>query len=458
MIRKKKRSFLRIKPYEEEKDTLNNFETKKKKNKNKKIKFSFFTKKQKISHIFKTNNIAYIIGIIIFFLLLFIGTFVIKKGKKIFFKEKNPEFLIREEITNPEIIEQKNSELEKVKLYIKNNMNKNLIDFSKTIQNPKISIVIPVNNNGNNLKSTLLSIQNQDFEDVEIIIVDDCSTDDSINIIKEFKKKDSRIILLQNEEKKGELFTKIIGVSNAKGKYVMFLENKDIYLQTDAFSTIYREAESNNLDILGFSAIINWQDNDKIDYSYKNEYIHHFYKTSIISKPIISQKMYYFDRIGEIHRAGDVIFNYCFKTDIFKKRIINQKEDEIYLKRVMNYNEDLFLFFLLTRVSNNLMHIQRIFYYSVKRKEFQNNNQACLDYLFYSEFLLNKTNNDNMDKKIASYELDTWFLNTKCRTNEYIKSDAINTCKLFTQNKLIEDNIKKKIYLFMFENETSIAN
>ena len=336
-------------------------------------------------------------------------------------------------------------------------MNNNLSKFSKEINNPKISIVISINNNADNLISTLLSIQNQDFDDIEILLVDDYSTDNSVNIIKELMNKDSRIILLQNEEKKGELFTKIKGVSNAKGNYVMFLENKDIYLQTDAFSTIYKEAEKNNLDILGFAAIINWHDNNKINYSNKRKYIHHFYETSIIFQPNISQHMYYFNNEGEVHRSGDVIFNYCFKTELFKKKLIN-KNDNIYLKRVMYYHEDLLLFFLLTRNANNLKYIKRIFYYSIKSKLYQNNNQACLDYLYYSEFLLNRTNNENLDKIIASYELETWFLNTKCKNNEYIRSDAINTCKLFSQNKFIEDDMKKKIYLFMFENETSIYN
>lgn len=74
-------------------------------------------------------------------------------------------------------------------------------------ENPKISIVITVYNGEAFLKTALLSIQNQDFKDVEIIMIDDCSKDNSVNLIKELMIKDPRIILYQNKENRGMLYT-----------------------------------------------------------------------------------------------------------------------------------------------------------------------------------------------------------------------------------------------------------
>ena len=87
--------------------------------------------------------------------------------------------------------------------------------------NPKISIVITVYNGEPYLKTSLLSVQNQDFKDIEIVLVDDCSQDNSVNLIKELMKREPRIVLYENKENKGMLYTKSKGLLLAKGKYVI---------------------------------------------------------------------------------------------------------------------------------------------------------------------------------------------------------------------------------------------
>ena len=79
-----------------------------------------------------------------------------------------------------------------------NVLNGVLIDKNKKFyasKNPKISVVISVYNGEAFLKSAILSIQNQDFKDIEIVIVDDCSKDNSLYLIKNFMINDSRIVL-----------------------------------------------------------------------------------------------------------------------------------------------------------------------------------------------------------------------------------------------------------------------
>jgi glycosyltransferase involved in cell wall biosynthesis len=121
-------------------------------------------------------------------------------------------------------------------------LNGTLIDKDKIYSpsnNPLISIVISVYNGEAYLKTALISIQNQDLKNIEIIMVDDGSKDNSINLIKELMKTEPRIILLENGENRGPLYTKTKGVMHAKGKYVMTLDEDDIYCQRNAFSSLF---------------------------------------------------------------------------------------------------------------------------------------------------------------------------------------------------------------------------
>ena len=76
--------------------------------------------------------------------------------------------------------------------------------------NFKVSIIIPIYNTYKYLRQCLDSVINQTFQDIEIIIVNDGSTDNSVNIIKEYQQKDSRIVFVD--------FSKHKGVSDAKNE------------------------------------------------------------------------------------------------------------------------------------------------------------------------------------------------------------------------------------------------
>ena len=77
--------------------------------------------------------------------------------------------------------------------------------------NPKVSVVISLFNSAKTIKSSIRSIQNQNMREVEIILVDDFSNDNSLEIIEELRKEDSRIKIIKNFENKGALFSKSIG-------------------------------------------------------------------------------------------------------------------------------------------------------------------------------------------------------------------------------------------------------
>ena len=372
-----------------------------------------------------------------------------------------PEELIKDKIINSELLDkEKNEELKKIQQYMIVNLNNISLyqdyAFEKN-RNPKITIVVSVYNNEKYIKSNLLSILNQDFTDIEVIVIDDGSKDKTIDIILRMILKDPRISLFMNKENKGNLYTKCKGILKARGKYVMFLDRNDFYTQHNALSTLYEEAERNNLDILGFSSIMDGNVN-----LYNGEYVHHFFETPILLQPNVSRRMYYNTSDGQIHRAGDVAFNYFIRSELFINII--DKIDEKYLMRKMDYHDDFLLFFLLTRNAKNIKYIKKIFDFSTNKEK--NNlttneiidieNSKCLDNLYYAQFLLEKKNNDFEDKKIALFELDNWYINNKCRKNNNTRDEAVDICSIFVKNDYIDKDEKRDLYIFMIENVSTI--
>jgi len=115
--------------------------------------------------------------------------------------------------------------------------------------NPKISVLIPVYGVEKYLKKCLDSVVNQTLQEIEIILVDDCSEDNSIDIIKEFQLKDQRIKYLKNKKNSGAGFSRNRGLEIAKGEYIYFLDSDD-YIEKDSLRILYTKAHANNLDIL----------------------------------------------------------------------------------------------------------------------------------------------------------------------------------------------------------------
>ena len=112
----------------------------------------------------------------------------------------------------------------------------------------KISVVIPVYNTEKYLRKCLDSVINQTFKDIEIICVDDGSTDNSLDILKEYQKNDSRFVILQqNHIGAGEARNK--GLDIAKGKYIGFLDSDD-WFELDMLSQMYQRAEKFNADMV----------------------------------------------------------------------------------------------------------------------------------------------------------------------------------------------------------------
>jgi len=107
-------------------------------------------------------------------------------------------------------------------------------------------VIIPIYNAEKYLHYSLRSVQNQKMKDIEIIIIDDNSNDNSNQIIHKFMKDDKRIKLIENKISRQILFSKSIGALNSRGKYIIEMDQDDMFIRDDAFDIIYNESENNN--------------------------------------------------------------------------------------------------------------------------------------------------------------------------------------------------------------------
>ena len=118
-------------------------------------------------------------------------------------------------------------------------------------KNPKISIIITIYNQKEFIKLIYTCIQNQSIKDIEIIFVDDASTDGSKRILKLLMKRDKRIIYLKNIINKGQYYSRYKGILSAKGKYIIIIDPDDLLLN-DILTKAYTLGNQYNLDIVHY--------------------------------------------------------------------------------------------------------------------------------------------------------------------------------------------------------------
>lgn len=92
-----------------------------------------------------------------------------------------------------------------------------------------VSVIMPVYNASSFLAQSVESVLNQTYKDFEFIVIDDCSTDNSYEILCEYAKLDSRITVYKNEQNRGVSYTRNFGVKKAKGEYIALIDSDDIW-------------------------------------------------------------------------------------------------------------------------------------------------------------------------------------------------------------------------------------
>ena len=229
-------------------------------------------------------------------------------------------------------------------------------------------MLIPIYNGGKYLNYSLKSVQNQRMKDIEIIIIDDNSNDDSLKIIHNYMKNDERIKLIENKVNRKILYCKSIGALNSKGKYIIELDQDDMFINNDSFDILYNEAEKNKLDILNFkffSGNNTFHDFEKINYE------------NATSKFLKQPKL----KLSMFKSYICLLWGNIIKADLYKKVIYNLWSIIINYKII--FQEDFLITFFVLIYARKCKRIKNklLFHYI-------NNMSASEGYLNNSEYYL----------------------------------------------------------------------
>ena len=117
---------------------------------------------------------------------------------------------------------------------------------------PKVSVFLPIYNKEVYITRSIMSIQKQTLNDIEIIAVNDFSTDETLKILKKLSKRDKRIKIINNDRNHGLLYSRTMGILNSSGEYVMNLDPDDLFTDEDNLKLLYYKSKELKLDIIIF--------------------------------------------------------------------------------------------------------------------------------------------------------------------------------------------------------------
>jgi len=131
-------------------------------------------------------------------------------------------------------------------------------------QNAKVSVVISLFNKSRFIESTIESVMAQSYQNIEIIIVDDCSTDDSYQTVRRMSEKDDRLVLLQNLRNSGTAVTRNFGMKRASGEYILILDGDDLLTPWAISHLVFQLSQSSFTTKLCFGHSISIDEENRI--------------------------------------------------------------------------------------------------------------------------------------------------------------------------------------------------
>ena len=307
--------------------------------------------------------------------------------------------------------------------------------FKKVIK-PKISVICPIYNKENYVLRFLRSVQNQHFISIEIILVDDCSKDNSRGVIEKYQKEDERIILLKNRKNRGTFMSRNEGALYSKGDFLIFADPDDILL-CDILKYSFRTAKKGNYDIVRFNG---YRNGKMMRYNFLNKN-----NRNSVYQPELSLYAYYgLNGLYKFSQNDYYIWNKLIKRNIFISAL--NSINEYYLNKYIIDCEDGLMNFILYRKAKSLYFMKYSGYFYIRNKKSITNrsNENLIKRLssnfLYFRFIFQYSKNNNIEKKIA----DNIFL--KIYFGIY-NHKIIQFLKLvYSTNKLYEDVINMYLH------------
>ena len=229
---------------------------------------------------------------------------------------------------------------------------------SRKVLYPKISIISPIYNREKYIIRFLRSIQNQFFNDIEIILVDDFSKDNSVKLIEEYQKEDERIILIKNNKNKGTLISRNNGILFSKGEYIIIPDPDDI-LSKDILDKCYEISKKYNFEMIRFNILEKDSNNIFFD----------FFVNNLESRPIYQPELtgYLFYGLGVLQQIDFNVSNKFIKRIAYIRalNIINI----FYLNQYMTNLEDGIMNYILYRTVKSFYFLKTVGYYYIQNNQ-----------------------------------------------------------------------------------------
>ena len=246
---------------------------------------------------------------------------------------------------------------------------------------PVLSIIVPVYNVATYLREGLDSILRQEVQDIEVICVDDCSSDSSPDILKEYQAKDNRIQFIRQSENKGPSATRNIGIKYAKGKYIAFFDPDD-KVENNLYAELIHAIEDKKTDLAlcGYSTFPTHQ-----------IHIPNF-------KPYHAmQPMDFIQKNPRIEMNNDLCYTWRF---VFKRNFLINKKIR-YIKNLHVGEDTVFNYECVLQASSIIMIPKALYQYRI-------NNAGSLMRLRYKPYLTNNLQKlvDEKKRLIRKYNIE----------------------------------------------------
>ena len=280
------------------------------------------------------------------------------------------------------------------------------------------------------------------MKDIEIIFIDDASTDKSVALIEEYQKTDKRIVLIKHEENQGTLKTRNEGIYKARGEYIQFVDSDDV-LYYNILKIAYEEAKEGDFDIIQFRVIRKKLTEGKYSYYGYDR------NTTPIYQPELSSLMYYYN--GTLFQTDFHVWDKLIKREALIRALKSIKQ--YYLKQHMSINEDGVLDFMLLKTAKSYKFIYDFGYIYVANPSgaiyslTKTINKTVRDYILYLRYLFEHTANNEYEKSMAGEQL-RYVYKKFYKYLEYVTSNfnfIFDTLNLYLECPYISDLNKRKV-------------
>ncbi len=296
------------------------------------------------------------------------------------------------------------------------------------LSKPKVSVFLPIYNKEKYIIRSINSIRSQTLKDIEIIAINDCSTDNTLKILKKLSKKDKRIKIINNDRNHGLLYSRAMGIIKSSGEYLINLDPDDKFNSNSDIKILYNKAKKSKFDYI----------------IYKVKRIPR-YKAQIKTINLINKLQF--------KKKDYLITNKFIKREIFLMAY-NFFKKYIY-KNKWNYHEDN-IWNILTRIYGKTSKIINKYIYIYKKN--------------HDSLMINKKGNpieiknriyrlQNFIKIIQIFQINNSNIYYDKYYNDYIKIYKGYKSSLLLFNEIKNDLINISLsFLYIYNNRKDIIN